>query len=225
MASTELNVKYVAHLARLKLSTAEEEKLGSQLGNILVYIEKLKAVDVSQVEPTAHAVPLLNVTRPDEVRPSFLMKKLCATLRPKPMDCSSCRRSWSSSSTVESRSMIASIAFFVYSVRDIATARRFYEGTLGLELETNVRDEWIEYDVNGGTFAITTMDSTHVPGGNGGVIAFEVTNLDLFVRVLEENRSSSSSRSRLPLCVVSPSSPIPTATKSSSTNGMGSLHD
>src|SRR5437763_33452 len=44
---------------------------GAQLGNILGYVEKLKAVDVSQVEPTAHAVPLLNVTRPDEVRPSL----------------------------------------------------------------------------------------------------------------------------------------------------------
>ena len=71
MASSEFNVKYVAHLARLNLSAAEEGKLGAQLGNILGYVEKLKAVDVSQVEPTAHAVPLLNVTRPDEVRPSL----------------------------------------------------------------------------------------------------------------------------------------------------------
>jgi aspartyl-tRNA(Asn)/glutamyl-tRNA(Gln) amidotransferase subunit C len=71
MASTEFNVKYVGHLARLNLSPAEEEKLGSQLGSILGYIEKLRAVDVDQVEPTAHAVPLVNVTRPDEVRPSL----------------------------------------------------------------------------------------------------------------------------------------------------------
>ena len=71
MASTEFNVKYVAHLARLKLSPAEEEKLGSQLASILGYVEKLKAVDVSQVEPTAHALDRLNVTRPDEVRPSL----------------------------------------------------------------------------------------------------------------------------------------------------------
>jgi aspartyl-tRNA(Asn)/glutamyl-tRNA(Gln) amidotransferase subunit C len=71
MASTELNVKYVAHLARLNLSPAEEEKLEAQLGNILGYIEKLKAVDVSQVEPTAHAVARLNVARLDEVRPSL----------------------------------------------------------------------------------------------------------------------------------------------------------
>ena len=69
MAATEIDVKYVAHLARLTLSPAEEQKIGAQLGNILGYIEKLKELDVSTVEPTAHAVPLVNVTRPDEVRP------------------------------------------------------------------------------------------------------------------------------------------------------------
>ena len=71
MADAEIDVKYVAHLARISLSTAEEQKLGAQLGNILAYIEKLKEVDVSGVEPTAHAFPLVNVTRRDEVRPSL----------------------------------------------------------------------------------------------------------------------------------------------------------
>jgi aspartyl-tRNA(Asn)/glutamyl-tRNA(Gln) amidotransferase subunit C len=71
MAAVEIDVKYVAHLARISLSPAEEQKLGAQLGNILGYIEKLKEVDVGGVEPTAHAFPLVNVTRPDEVRPSL----------------------------------------------------------------------------------------------------------------------------------------------------------
>ena len=71
MAATEIDVKYVAHLARICLSPAEEQKLGAQIGGILGYIEKLKQLDVSQVEPTAHAVPLINVTRPDEIRPSL----------------------------------------------------------------------------------------------------------------------------------------------------------
>ena len=53
------------------LTPEEEQKIGAQLGNILGYIEKLKEVDVSGVEPTAHAFPLVNVTRPDEVRPSL----------------------------------------------------------------------------------------------------------------------------------------------------------
>ena len=71
MATTEIDVKYVAHLARISLSPAEEQKLAAQIGGILGYIEKLKQLDVSQVEPTAHAVPLINVTRPDEIRPSL----------------------------------------------------------------------------------------------------------------------------------------------------------
>ena len=71
MAAAEINVKYVAHLARLSLSPDEEQKLATQLANILGYIEKLKEADVSDVEPTAHAFPVVNVTRPDEVRPSL----------------------------------------------------------------------------------------------------------------------------------------------------------
>ena len=67
----EIDIKYVAHLARIALSPDEEQKLGAQLGNILGYIEKLKAADVGGVEPTAHAFPLVNVTRPDETRPSL----------------------------------------------------------------------------------------------------------------------------------------------------------
>jgi aspartyl-tRNA(Asn)/glutamyl-tRNA(Gln) amidotransferase subunit C len=71
MAATDLDVKYVAHLARLSLTAEEEQKFGAQLGQVLGYIEKLNQLDVSNVEPTAHAVPLVNVTRPDEIRPSI----------------------------------------------------------------------------------------------------------------------------------------------------------
>jgi aspartyl-tRNA(Asn)/glutamyl-tRNA(Gln) amidotransferase subunit C len=67
----DFNLQYVARLARIKLSPEEEERLGAQLGNILGYIAKLKEVDVSNVEPTAHAFPLVNVTRPDERAPSL----------------------------------------------------------------------------------------------------------------------------------------------------------
>ena len=71
MAAAEIDVKYVAHLARISLTPDEEQKIGAQLGNILGYIEKLRELDVSGVEPTAHAVPLINVVRADEVRPSL----------------------------------------------------------------------------------------------------------------------------------------------------------
>jgi aspartyl-tRNA(Asn)/glutamyl-tRNA(Gln) amidotransferase subunit C len=68
---TEVDVKYVAHLARISLTPEEEQKFGAQLKNILGYIEKLNQLDVSHIEPTAHAVPLVNVFRKDEVRPSL----------------------------------------------------------------------------------------------------------------------------------------------------------
>ena len=66
-----MEVQKVAHLARLRLTPEEEETLGRQLDQILNHIEKLNEVDVSGVEPTAHAFPLVNVTRPDEARPSM----------------------------------------------------------------------------------------------------------------------------------------------------------
>jgi len=67
----DLDVNYVAHLARIGLSADEQEKFGAQLSNILGYIEKLNQLDVSGIEPTAHAVKLVNVFRADEVRPSL----------------------------------------------------------------------------------------------------------------------------------------------------------
>jgi aspartyl-tRNA(Asn)/glutamyl-tRNA(Gln) amidotransferase subunit C len=71
MSAPDCDVKYVAQLARLSLTPAEEIKLGEQLQQILQYIEKLKELNVDGVEPTAHAAPLVNVTRPDVVQPSL----------------------------------------------------------------------------------------------------------------------------------------------------------
>jgi len=71
MAEAQFDIKYVAHLARIRLTPDEEKKLGAQLGNILGYIEKLKELDVTNVEPTAHAVPMINVTRPDKAGQSI----------------------------------------------------------------------------------------------------------------------------------------------------------
>ncbi len=67
----DFDIKYVARLARITLSADEEQKLGAQLAGILGYIEKLKQLDVSNVEPTAHAVPLVNVFRRDEITASL----------------------------------------------------------------------------------------------------------------------------------------------------------
>jgi aspartyl-tRNA(Asn)/glutamyl-tRNA(Gln) amidotransferase subunit C len=61
----------VAHLARLHLAPGEDVTFGTQLGQVLDYMAKLSELDVSGVEPTAHAIPLLNVFRPDDLRPGL----------------------------------------------------------------------------------------------------------------------------------------------------------
>ncbi len=64
----QLDVAYVAKLARLHLTAEEAELFGKQLGDVLAYADKLKAVDVSGVKAAAHAVPLFNVLRQDVPR-------------------------------------------------------------------------------------------------------------------------------------------------------------
>jgi aspartyl-tRNA(Asn)/glutamyl-tRNA(Gln) amidotransferase subunit C len=72
MAQTsELDVAYVAKLARLNLTGAETQLFQKQLGDVLKYAEKLREVDVSHVEAAAHAVPIFNVFREDEPRDWF----------------------------------------------------------------------------------------------------------------------------------------------------------
>ena len=59
----EIDIDYVANLARLELSSEEKEKLGAQLQDILGYFEKLNSVNVENVEPMAHAHSVFNVWR------------------------------------------------------------------------------------------------------------------------------------------------------------------
>lgn len=65
MSNTDLNVRHVAQLARLALTEDEISTFQGQIGRVLEHIEHLKKLDVSNVEPTAHAHPVFNVTRPD----------------------------------------------------------------------------------------------------------------------------------------------------------------
>jgi aspartyl-tRNA(Asn)/glutamyl-tRNA(Gln) amidotransferase subunit C len=69
--SDQFDVRYVAQLARLDLSEAEVAKFQTQLGQVLAYVEQLKQLDVTGVEPTAHAQQVTNVFRADEPRPSL----------------------------------------------------------------------------------------------------------------------------------------------------------
>lgn len=66
-----MDVAYVAHLARLHLSEDERVKFQRQLDDILAHVNELKEVDVTGIEPTAHAIPVKNVFRADEPRPSL----------------------------------------------------------------------------------------------------------------------------------------------------------
>ena len=61
----DLNLDHVANLARLALTPEEKARFSTQIGDVLVYIAQLKEVDVSGVEPTAHAFPLFNVWADD----------------------------------------------------------------------------------------------------------------------------------------------------------------
>lgn len=60
-----LNIDHVAHLARLELTGEEKRVFAQQLGDVLHHIEQLSKVDVSGIEPTAHAFPVNNVWAED----------------------------------------------------------------------------------------------------------------------------------------------------------------
>ncbi|HWA11275.1 MAG TPA: Asp-tRNA(Asn)/Glu-tRNA(Gln) amidotransferase subunit GatC [Opitutaceae bacterium] len=70
-SSTDLNIDHVANLARLALTPEEKERFARQLGEVLHHIEQLRKVDVSGVEPTAHAFPVYNVWSEDVARPGL----------------------------------------------------------------------------------------------------------------------------------------------------------
>ena len=72
------DVEHVARLARLALTPEELERMRTQLNSILVHIDALKAVDTEGIEGTSHAVPLVNIMRDDEPRPSFPAEAMLA---------------------------------------------------------------------------------------------------------------------------------------------------
>lgn len=72
MAKTsDLDVAYVARLARINLTEAEAKLFQKQLDAVLQYVEKLRQADIADVEPAAHALPIFNVFREDAARDWF----------------------------------------------------------------------------------------------------------------------------------------------------------
>jgi aspartyl-tRNA(Asn)/glutamyl-tRNA(Gln) amidotransferase subunit C len=64
-------VEHVARLAHLGLETDEIDEMTEQLSSIVDHVARLQEVDTSDIPPTAHVLPLENVMRDDEVRPSW----------------------------------------------------------------------------------------------------------------------------------------------------------
>lgn len=67
----DLNIDHIAKLARIALTPEEKATFAQQLGDVLHHIEQLNKVDVSGVEPTAHAFPVNNVWADDVARPGL----------------------------------------------------------------------------------------------------------------------------------------------------------
>jgi aspartyl-tRNA(Asn)/glutamyl-tRNA(Gln) amidotransferase subunit C len=82
---TLAQVEHVARLARLDLAPDEKERMRGQLDAILGYVEQLRRVDTAGIEPTAHVLPLVNVFREDEIRPSYPVDAMLANA-PEPED-------------------------------------------------------------------------------------------------------------------------------------------
>jgi aspartyl-tRNA(Asn)/glutamyl-tRNA(Gln) amidotransferase subunit C len=78
MSISVKDVEHVANLARLALTEAEKEQFAGQLSAILKYAEKLNELNTDGIEPTSHVLPLYNVMRKDEVKPSLPHAKVMA---------------------------------------------------------------------------------------------------------------------------------------------------
>jgi aspartyl-tRNA(Asn)/glutamyl-tRNA(Gln) amidotransferase subunit C len=69
--TSDLDVAYVARLARINLTEVEAKVFQKQLDDVLQYVEKLRQADISDVEPAAHTLPIFNVFREDAARDWF----------------------------------------------------------------------------------------------------------------------------------------------------------
>ncbi len=72
------DVAHVAMLARIRLSDAELDRLAGQLDQIVGWVGQVNEVAAADVPPMSHPLPLTNVTRPDEVRPSLTPEQALA---------------------------------------------------------------------------------------------------------------------------------------------------
>lgn len=78
MRLTKEDIENVAHLSRLELSDEEKDKLTGHINRLLDNFDKLQELDTTDVEPTSHVIPVYNVFRKDECRPSLPVEDVIA---------------------------------------------------------------------------------------------------------------------------------------------------
>lgn len=76
MKISKEEVLHVASLARLKFSDADAEKLEADMAEIINFADTLSELDTSDIVPTAHAIPMQNAFRADEIKPSFERREI-----------------------------------------------------------------------------------------------------------------------------------------------------
>ena len=76
MAISEETVKYVAHLARIQLKESQLKTMAEQLEDILKFIDKLKELDIKDIKPTSHILPITNVLREDDLKASLSLEEV-----------------------------------------------------------------------------------------------------------------------------------------------------
>lgn len=74
----EIDVAYVANLARLDLSAESRELFQRQLGTIVDYVRQIGELDLTGIEPTSHGQPIYNVFRADVERPGLDRERVLA---------------------------------------------------------------------------------------------------------------------------------------------------
>lgn len=75
---TRDDVAHLASLARIELEPQELDRLVSDLDTVLSHVAQVQQAPTEGVEPMSHPMPLVNVTRPDEVRPSLTPEQALA---------------------------------------------------------------------------------------------------------------------------------------------------
>ncbi|HRZ39672.1 MAG TPA: Asp-tRNA(Asn)/Glu-tRNA(Gln) amidotransferase subunit GatC [Candidatus Omnitrophota bacterium] len=72
---TNTDLQYISALARMSLAEEELKPMAEDLSSILDYIAQLQKLDVTDIKPTSHVLPLKNVYRDDSIKPSLTQEK------------------------------------------------------------------------------------------------------------------------------------------------------